>query len=67
MKIFHGVHHTEVNRVSFEAEGAGYRIPAGVKLELQAEDVEALRLKGDLDAIILPNIAKSFRAGAVDP
>ena len=59
----HGVHHTEVNWVSSEPEGAGYRVPADVKLELQTEDVEALLLKGDVDAIILPNIAKSFRAG----
>jgi 4,5-dihydroxyphthalate decarboxylase len=34
-----------------------------VKLELQNEDVETLLLNGELDAVILPNIAQSFRAG----
>jgi hypothetical protein len=45
------------------AGGAGYRTPANVKLELQNEDVETLLLNGELDAVILPNIARSFRSG----
>jgi 4,5-dihydroxyphthalate decarboxylase len=58
----HGVHHTDVNWVTSEPEGAGFRIPADVKLELQSEDVEALLLNGALDAVILPNVAKSYRS-----
>ena len=53
----------DVQWVTSEPEGAGYRVPANVKLELQSEDVEALLLSGDLDAVILPNIAQSFRSG----
>jgi 4,5-dihydroxyphthalate decarboxylase len=59
----HGVHHTDVNWISAEPEGAGYRLPADVTLKLQSEDIEALLLKGALDAAILPNVAGSFRAG----
>ena len=59
----HGVHHAEVQWVTSEPEGAGYRTPANVKLELQNEDVETLLLNGELDAVILPNIAQSFRSG----
>jgi 4,5-dihydroxyphthalate decarboxylase len=59
----HGVHHTDVRWVTSEPEGAGYRVPGDVQLKLQSEDVEALLLKSELDAVMLPNIAKSFRAG----
>lgn len=59
----YGVHHTETNWVTSEPEGAGYRVPADVKLKLQSEDVETLLLDGVLDAVILPNVAKSFRSG----
>jgi 4,5-dihydroxyphthalate decarboxylase len=59
----HGVHHTDMNWVTSEPEGAGFRIPADVKLKLQNEDVEKLLLNGALDAVILPNVAKSFRSG----
>jgi len=59
----HGVRPTDVQWVTAEPESAGYRVPASVKLEVQSEDVEALLLNGDLDAVILPNVAQSFRAG----
>jgi 4,5-dihydroxyphthalate decarboxylase len=58
----HGVHHTEMRWVTSEPEGAGYSTPADVSLRLQSEDIEVLLLNGDLDAVILPNIPKSFRA-----
>ena len=58
----HGVDHTDMRWVTSEPEGAGYQVPDDVRLELQSEDVEALLLKGKLDAVMLPNIAKSFRA-----
>ena len=59
----HGVRPTDVQWVTSEPEGAGYHVPANVKLQLQSTDVEALLLSGDLDAAILPNIAPSFRSG----
>ena len=61
----HGVHHAEVQWVTSEPQGADYRVPANVKLELQTENTfETLfLLNGELDAVILPNIAQSFRSG----
>ena len=46
-----------------EPEGAGFEIPANVKLTLANADVEQLLLDGKIDAIIAPNVPKSFRAG----
>ena len=42
-------------------EGAGYRPPAGVKLTDAAGPTEALLLRGEIDALIPPNIPPSFR------
>jgi 4,5-dihydroxyphthalate decarboxylase len=44
-------------------ERAGYRPPAGIKITVADEPVEALLLRGEIDALIPPNIAPSFRAG----
>ncbi|HUF41888.1 MAG TPA: hypothetical protein VMR20_08025, partial [Verrucomicrobiae bacterium] len=43
-------------------ERAGYRPPAGIKITVADEPVEALLLRGEIDALIPPNIAPSFRA-----
>ena len=43
-------------------EGAGYQPPAGVKVTVMDEPTEALLLRGDIDALIPPNIVPSFRA-----
>jgi 4,5-dihydroxyphthalate decarboxylase len=39
----HGVNHTDVRWVTSEPEGAGFPIPGDVNIELQDQDVEALR------------------------
>ncbi len=59
----YGIKHTDMQWVTSEPEGAGFRVPADVKIALQEEDVETLLLNGELDAVILPNVAKSFRSG----
>ncbi len=59
----HGVHHSEINWVTSEPEGAGYRVPANVTLQRENAKVETLLLSGGLDAVILPNVAESFRSG----
>jgi 4,5-dihydroxyphthalate decarboxylase len=59
----HGVRPTDLRWATCEPEGAGFRMPAGLQVELHDMDVEALLLAGELDALLLPNIAKSFRSG----
>jgi 4,5-dihydroxyphthalate decarboxylase len=48
--------------VTSEAEGAGFKLPAGVKITVQDAPIEALLLRGEIDAIVPPNIVSSFRA-----
>ena len=43
-------------------EGAGYQPPANVKITVVNEPTEALLLRGEIDALIPPNIVPSFRA-----
>ena len=43
-------------------ERAGYQPPAGVKVTVVDEPTEALLLRGEIDALIPPNIVPSFRA-----
>lgn len=42
-------------------ERAGYQPPAGVKVTVVDESTEALLLRGEIDALIPPNIVPSFR------
>jgi 4,5-dihydroxyphthalate decarboxylase len=46
-----------------EAPAAGYHIPPNVKVTVGNEPTEALLLRGEIDALIPPNIVPSFRAG----
>jgi 4,5-dihydroxyphthalate decarboxylase len=43
-------------------EGAGYQPPSGVKVTVIDEPPEELLLRGEIDALIPPNIVPSFRA-----
>ena len=45
-----------------EAAAAGYHIPPNVKVTVANEPTEALLLRGEIDALIPPNIVPSFRA-----
>jgi 4,5-dihydroxyphthalate decarboxylase len=45
-----------------EPEGAGFQPPPGVKITVTNEPTEAMLLRGELDALIPPNIVPSFRA-----
>ncbi len=58
----HGVHPSDIQWVTSEAEGAGYRVPGGIRVTLQETDIETLLLEGELDAAIFPNVPASFRA-----
>src|SRR5919108_5196955 len=45
-----------------EASAAGYQIPPNVRVTVVNEPTEALLLRGEIDALIPPNIVPSFRA-----
>jgi 4,5-dihydroxyphthalate decarboxylase len=45
-----------------EAPAAGYHIPRNVKVTVANEPTEQLLLRGEIDALIPPNIVPSFRA-----
>jgi 4,5-dihydroxyphthalate decarboxylase len=59
----HGVTPDQIDWISGEPEGAGFDIPANVKVTLANRDVEQLLLEGAIDAVIAPNVLDSFRAG----
>jgi 4,5-dihydroxyphthalate decarboxylase len=48
---------------SLKDEGAGYALPDGVVLHLDAGDPETLLLEGKVDALFLPNAPDAFDAG----
>lgn len=59
----YGVSPTDVQWVTSAPEGSEYQVPEEVSLTLAETDVEELLLQGELDALILPNVAKSYRRG----
>jgi 4,5-dihydroxyphthalate decarboxylase len=58
----YGVRPEDCHWVTSEPEGASFQLPAGVKITVQNEPTEVLLLRGDLDALIPPNVVPSFRA-----
>ena len=63
LREYYGVHPEDMHWVTAEPEGAGFQLPRGVKLEVQEQSAESLLLKGEIDALIAPNVPPSFRAG----
>jgi 4,5-dihydroxyphthalate decarboxylase len=62
LQEYYGVRAEDCHWVTSEPEGAGFQLPAGVKITVQSEPTEALLLRGEIDAIIPPNIVPSFHA-----
>jgi 4,5-dihydroxyphthalate decarboxylase len=64
LKEYHGVRPEDCEWFTSapEAPAAGYRIPPSVKVTVVNEPTEALLLRGEIDALIPPNIVPSFRA-----
>ena len=58
----YGVRPEECEWFTSAPERAGYQPPAGVKVTIVDEPAEALLLRGEIDALIPPNIVPSFRA-----
>jgi 4,5-dihydroxyphthalate decarboxylase len=59
----YGVRPEDIDWFTGEAEGAGFEVPAGVKLTVADADPEQLLLDGKIDAVIAPNVLKSYSAG----
>ena len=62
LREYHGVKPEDCEWFTSAPEGAGYQLPAGVKITVVDEPTEALLLRGEIDALIPPNIVPSFRA-----
>ena len=63
LKEHHGVDYSDNRWITSEPEGAGFRIPGNINLELTDENLERQLPDGKLDALLLPNVSKAFRAG----
>jgi 4,5-dihydroxyphthalate decarboxylase len=63
LKERYGVDYSLNEWITTEPEGAGFQIPGNITLEIRAENLETLLLDGALDALLLPNVSKLFRAG----
>jgi 4,5-dihydroxyphthalate decarboxylase len=59
----YGVSPDEIHWFTSEPEGAGFKLPANLKLTQANENPEQLLLDGKIDALIAPNVSPSFRAG----
>jgi len=61
LQEYHGVRPQDCEWFTSAPERAGFRPPDGVKVTVVDEPAEALLLRGEIDALIPPNIALSFR------
>jgi 4,5-dihydroxyphthalate decarboxylase len=62
LQEYHGVRPEECEWFTSSPERAGYQPPTGVRITIADESTEALLLRGEIDALIPPNIVPSFRA-----
>ena len=62
LREYYGVRPEECEWFTSAPERAGYQPPAGVNITVVDEPTEALLLRGEIDALIPPNIVPSFRA-----
>jgi 4,5-dihydroxyphthalate decarboxylase len=58
----YGVRPEDCQWYTSEPERAGYQPPASIEITVVNEPTEALLLRGEIDALIPPNIVPSFRA-----
>ena len=62
LQDYHGVRPEQCEWFTSAPEAAGYQIPENVRVTVVNEPTEALLLRGEIDALIPPNIVPSFRA-----
>jgi 4,5-dihydroxyphthalate decarboxylase len=63
LQEYHNVRPQDCLWFTSETEGAGFQPPAGLSITVVNEPTEALLLRGEIDALIPPNVPPSFRAG----
>jgi 4,5-dihydroxyphthalate decarboxylase len=61
LREYYGVRPEDCHWVTSEPEGAGFQPPPGVRITVVNESTEHLLLRGEIDALIPPNIVPSFR------
>jgi len=63
LQEYHGVRPQDCHWYTSEPESpdAGYRLPADVAITCAHESTEAMLLRGEIDALIPPNVVASFR------
>ena len=62
LQEYYGVQPQQCEWITSEPEGAGYRPPPDVKITVAGQPTEGMLLRGEIDALIPPNIVRSFRA-----
>ena len=64
LQEYHGVRPAGMRMVHLRARApdAGYQTPEGVSITVAYQSTEAMLLRGEIDALIPPNIVPSFRA-----
>ena len=61
LKEYYGVRPQDCSWVTSEPERAGFQPPSGVSITVVNQPTEALLLRGEIDALIPPNIPPSFK------
>ena len=63
LEEYYGVSPRDVQWITSEPEGPEYQVPERVNLTQGEMDTEELLLNGEIDALITPNVPKSYRLG----
>jgi 4,5-dihydroxyphthalate decarboxylase len=61
LKEYYGVRPQDCSWLTSEPERAGFQPPSGVSITVVNQPTEALLLRGEIDALIPPNIPPSFK------
>jgi 4,5-dihydroxyphthalate decarboxylase len=62
LQEYYGVRPQQCEWITSEPEGAGYRPPPEIKITVAGQSTEGMLLRGEIDALIPPNVVPSFRA-----
>jgi 4,5-dihydroxyphthalate decarboxylase len=62
LQEYYGVRPQQCEWITSEPEGAGYRPPPDIKITIAGHSTEGMLLRGEIDALIPPNVVPSFRA-----
>ena len=62
LQEYYGVRPQQCEWITSEPEGAGYRPPSDIKITVAGQPTEGMLLRGEIDALIPPNVVASFRA-----